>query len=376
VIYAPAVTAGFAGEVAEEGMKIPTAPRGRKAVALLLAGVAIVASACAEDAPQDALRPEGPFAQKADDLWNLVFPIAVVIFFIVQGLLIYALVRYRHRPGREAAQFHGNTKLEVLLTAIPALILAGIAVPTVRTIFDITNEPTGDVLDVTVVAHQFWWEYRYPDLGIVTANELHIPTGRPVRVRLEGAPVDRVDNSAEVIHPFWVPRLAGKQDVVPGRVNLITLQADEPGTYLGQCAEFCGLAHAEMRLRVIAEDPGNFDEWVQDMKDGAAEPSEALVAEGQKLFAEGQFPNGPPCSACHAVEATYDPENPPAQAGPNLANFANRETFAGAIFKNTAEQLRPWLRNPSEVKEGAKMPAVGLTEEEIDTLIAYLQSLD
>lgn len=357
-------------------MKIPTGSRGKKAVALLLAGAAVVASACAEDAPQDALRPEGPLAQKADDLWNLVFPIAVVIFFIVQGLLIYALVKYRRRPGREAAQFHGNTKLEVLLTAIPALILAGIAVPTVKTVFDITNEPTEDVLNVTVIAHQFWWEYQYPDLGIVTANELHIPIDKPVRLRLEGAPTDRVDNSAEVIHAFWVPRLGGKQDVVPGRVNLITLQADEPGTYRGQCTEFCGLGHADMRLRVIAHDPGAFDEWADDMKDPASDPSDSLAREGQRLFAEGQFPDGPPCSACHAVDATYDAESPPGQAGPNLGGFAHRTTFAGAVFDNTPEQLRAWLRNPSAVKQGAKMPALGLSEEQIDALIAYLQSLD
>ncbi|HVL65230.1 MAG TPA: cytochrome c oxidase subunit II [Actinomycetota bacterium] len=357
-------------------MRIPNRVRNRTPLALAVAAAAFLGSACAEQAPQDVLAPEGWYAEKADDLWNLVFPIAVVIFFIVQALLIYALVRFRHRPGREAQQFHGNTKLEVVLTAIPALILAGIAVPTVRTVFELTNEPTENVLNVTVKAHRFWWEYQYPDLGLVTANELHIPTGQPVRVRLEGIPTDRVDSTAQVIHAFWVPRLAGKQDVVPGRVNYITLEADEPGIYAGQCTEFCGLGHAEMRLRVIAHDPEAFDEWARDLAEPASAPTDSLAREGERLFNEGQFPNGPPCVACHAVDATYEAGNEPQQAGPNLADFANRDTFAAAIFENTEENLAPWLRDPNAVKEGARMPALGLSEDQIRALIAYLQTLE
>lgn len=359
-------------------MRIPNRSRGRRPVALALAfaAAALLASACAADAPQDALDPAGPFARKADDLWNLVFPIAVVIFFIVQGALIFALVRFRRRPGREAAQFHGNTKLEVLLTAIPALILAGIAVPTVQAVFDISNEPTENVVNVTVVAHQFWWEYRYPDLGIVTANEMHIPTGQPVRIRLEGAATDQVDGTAQVIHAFWVPRLGGKQDIVPGRVNLITLQADDPGTYMGQCTEYCGLGHAEMRLRVIAHDAGDFQAWAEGVADPAPDPTDTLAQQGRELFDSGQFPNGPACATCHAVDASFDPDNPPLLGGPNLAGFAARDTFAAAIFENNEGNLARWLRDPSEAKQGAKMPALGLSEDQIRAVIAYLQTLE
>ena len=352
-------------------MRIPSNRGRRLGVPAAVSLSAMLVAACAPDAPQDVLQPAGDAARRADDLWNLVFPIAVAIFFIVEGVLIYALIKFRSRPGREPAQFHGNTRLEVLLTAIPAVILAGIAVPTVRTVFDLGREPEGEVLNVTVIGHQFWWEYRYPDLGIVTANELHIPVDTPIRISLQGASSDLVDNTAEVIHSFWIPRLGGKQDVVPGRENRITLHADEPGEYKGQCTEYCGLGHADMRLVAFAHEQTQFEEWVRGMTDPAPEPSGA-AAEGARLFQEGQFADGPPCSACHAVDATQDAPN----AGPNLAGFANRTTFAGAIFENNDENVAAWLRNPPAAKEGAKMPNLGLTAEQIQALVAYLNSLE
>lgn len=333
--------------------------------------LALFLSACAENAPQDTLRPAGDNARQADDLWNLVFPIAVVIFVIVEFLLVFAVIKFRSKPGRTAAQFHGNTKLEVALTIIPALILAGISVPTVQTIFDLAEEPQGDVLNVTVIAHQFWWEYRYPDLGIVTANEMHIPVDVPVRIRLEGAATDPVDGSAEVIHSFWVPRLGGKQDVVPGRLNLITLSADQPGRYLGQCTEYCGLSHANMRLVVYADEQADFDAWAAGLSEPAT-PSGSLAEEGEQLFREGQFAGGPACAACHVADATQDAPN----AGPNLGGFAGRSTFAGAIFENNESNLARWLRDPVGVKQGAKMPNLQLTEDQITALVAYLQGLD
>jgi cytochrome c oxidase subunit II len=347
--------------------------KARIAAILLLVALTFLLSACAKNAPQDFLHPEGPNAAKADRLWNIVFPIAAAIFFIVEGLLIFAVLKFRHREGRQAAQFHGNTKVEVLLTAIPALILAGIAVPTVSTIFDLAEEPA-NALEVKVVAHQFWWEYQYPDLGIVTANELHIPTGQPIRIALEGAVTDKVDGSAEVIHSFWVPRLGGTQDIIPGRTNLLTLQADHPGTYLGQCKELCGIGHGFMRLRVIAQSPGEFDQWTQDLQ---AESTSAET-EGQQLFLEGAegggFANGPACSSCHVADATAV-EQSSGLAGPNLGGFANRTTFAGAVFENNTDNLVRWLEDPGAAKPGAKMPDLGLTQEQIDALVAYLQSL-
>jgi cytochrome c oxidase subunit 2 len=342
--------------------------RSRILFGLGLATFALLVAACAPDAPQDVLKPEGLAAREADRLWRLVFPIAAVIFFVVEGVLVFAIIKYRHREGREAKQFHGNTKIEVALTAIPALILAGIAVPTVRTIFDLAEERPGS-LQVTVVAHQFWWEYTYPELGITTANELHIPVDQPVRVSLKGQITDPVDGSEEVIHSFWIPRLMPAQDVVPGRQEYTLLQADRPGEYLGECKEYCGLSHANMRLRVIAQPQDEFDEWVEDML--ATEEHDASL-EGAEIFANGADNIGQPCSACHSVEASQANPN----LGPNLGGFSQRGMFAGAIFENTDQNLADWLRNPSAVKPGAKMPDLNLTSEQINALIEYLQSLE
>ena len=356
-------------------MRPPSSHRGSARAWFLVGVLALGAVACGGPKPQDTLAPAGPFAREPDELWDLVFATAAVIFIVVEGALVYALVKYRHRRGRKAAQFHGNTKLEVLLTAIPTLILAGIAVPTVQNIFGLARVP-GDALPVTVVAHQFWWEFSYPEQDLKTANELHIPVGRPVRITLEGAASDPVNpEDAEVIHSFWVPRLAGTQDIVPGHTNHLLLQADEPGTYLGQCKEFCGLSHANMRFRVIAQEPAAFDRWVSEQRRPAVE--DPAVAEGARLFREGardgRFPGGAACAACHALDPSLDAQ--PA-SGPNLAHFASRQTFAAGMFNRTDERLSDWLAGPPDVKPGARMPDLGLNGEQIRALVAYLQSLE
>lgn len=328
--------------------------------------------ACAENAPQDYLNhPEGQVAEKADKLWDLTFIIAVVVFFLVEGLLLFTLIRFRHKPGREAKQFHGNTKIEVLLTAVPALILAGLAVPTIKTIVELSEEPP-DALQIEISAHRFWWEYRYPEEGFVTANEMHIPIDKDVFITLDGSVTDLVTGDNEVIHSFWVPRLAGKQDIIPGRENHIQLRADEVDTYYGQCTEFCGLGHAYMRLRVITHEPADYEAWVDDQQQAAAEPpTSGSVAEGAELFGKGA------CAGCHATDSALAEDGGPAQpaTGPNLTHFASRETFAGAIFENNTENLKAWLAGPADVKPGATMPDLGLSEDEISDLIAYLQSL-
>ena len=357
-------------------MRGSKARAGRARLGALTGLVIIALGACSEDRPQSVLRPAGEYARKADGLWDLTFGVAVVIFLLVEGALVFTLFRYRARPGREASQFHGNAKLEVILTLVPALILAGIAVPTIRTVFDLASKPEG-ALPITIKAHQFWWEYQYPGAGVVTANELHIPTGRPVYLTMEGELADRVSGGNEVNHSFWIPRLGGTQDVVPGRITHLTLEADEPGTYLGQCKEFCGLGHANMRLRAVAQTPGDFDAWLSDQQQPSVPPSSGLAAEGARLFAEGsqdgQFADGPACASCHAVDSTALEA---ANIGPNLTHFAGRSTFAGAIFKRTDENLAAWLENPAGVKPGALMPDVGLTQEQIDALVAYLQTLE
>ena len=319
-----------------------------------LFALVLLFSGCADNAPQDFLNYQsGPNAEKADGLWDITFLIAAVIFVIVEGLLVFALIKFRHKPGREAAQFHGNTKLEIILTLVPALILMGLLIPSIKTIFEIAKEPPGS-LQVTVTGRQYWWQYDYKDFGFATANELHIPVGQPVHLTFEGA---------DVIHSYWIPRLTGTQDIVPGRENGLTFSASEPGRYLGQCKEFCGLSHANMRLIVFAHEPAEFQTWLSEQQKPAAPSSD--VAAGEKLFMEGT------CVNCHAIKGT----DAAATTAPDLTHFASRTTFAGAMFEVNEENLAEWLRDPPAMKPGVLMPDYGLGEEEITQLVAYLMSL-
>ncbi len=322
----------------------------------LIAAFSLLGAACAptDAGPQDYLSPEGPIAERADDLWDLTFAIAVIIFVIVEGVLVYTIVRFRRRPGRPAAQFHGNTKVEVVLTLIPTLILAGLAIPTVKAIADLADIPP-DAMKVNVVGRQFWWEYEY-DNGVITANEMHVPTRTPIQLTLEGG---------DVIHSFWIPKLTGKQDVVPGRTNSMQFIADEPGEYWGQCTEFCGLSHANMRLRVIAQEPAEFERWLEEQQEPADRSVSGEPLRGQQIFMKQ-------CATCHAIQGT----DAQARTGPDLTHFASRETFAGAMFENNTENLKAWIDDPPAVKPGALMPDYGLTADEIDAVVAYLQTLE
>lgn len=316
----------------------------------------LLLSACSET-PQSSLEPAGEQARKIDSLFGIAFWIAAGFFVFVQVMLVIALFRFRHRPGREEPrQVHGNTRLEVAWTVVPALILAGLAIPTVGTIFDLASEPA-DAMEVRVVGHQWWWEVHYPEQGVVTANEVHIPTGRPVRLTLE---------SADVIHSFWVPRLSGKQDLVPGSTHKLTIQADEPGVYPGQCAEYCGLSHANMRFRVVAQSESDFNRWVSQQQQTARQPTSGLAAQGAQIFQTGQ------CIACHTVNGTQAQ----GKIGPDLTHFASRETFAGGTFEVNEENLTAWLQDPPGVKPGALMPNLNLTDEQIRALVAYLLFLE
>jgi cytochrome c oxidase subunit 2 len=346
-------------------MKSPLAGRTYRGKRLLFAALAVFAllafAACSPVGPQDYIgSQEGSQASRSDQLWDLTFGIAAVIFVIVEGLLVFTLFKFRQRPGREAAQFHGNTKLEIILTIIPSLIMAGIAVPTVQAIFDNSAKAEG-ALEIKVVAHQFWWEYQYPDQDLVTANELHLPVDQPVHLTIQAATED-------VIHSFWIPRLAGTQDAVPGRINTLNFVPEETGTFWGQCKEFCGLSHANMRLRVHVEEQGDFDQWVAEQQAPAAAAS-AEVAQGEELFMQSA------CAGCHAIEGT----NAAGTIGPNLTHFASRETFAGAMFRRTDENLNQWVANAPDMKPGVTMPSgieeLGLSQEDVDAIVAYLQTL-
>ncbi|HEY7755601.1 MAG TPA: cytochrome c oxidase subunit II transmembrane domain-containing protein [Actinomycetota bacterium] len=361
------------------------------AVGLLL--LTAIAAACAPNATQDTLQPAGEFARKPYDLFVVVFWVAAFIFVVVEGALIFFIVRYRHRKGREGIppQVHGNTRLEIAWTILPAVILAGIAVPTVTTIFDLAREPEPGTMRIDVLGHQWWWEFAYPEEGIVTANELHIPTGEPIYLRLcavglayegqaspsecqpgppDGAVPALIGDS--VVHSFWVPELAGTQDVVPGQTNYLWIEADEPGTYTGQCKEFCGLSHAFMKFTVVAHTPSDFARWVEQNQAPAPIPEPGSdAAAGAEIFAAQ-------CIACHMVDGLLDAEGEPilgSNGAPNLTHFAARECFAGCMLETTDENLRRWLADPPAVKAGSKMPDLGLSGEQIDQLIAFLNTL-
>jgi len=344
-------------------------------LALVVFGVlALALSACSEkNLPRDSLDPEGPIARDIDNLFTSVFLIAVVVFALVQGALIFGIVKYRRRKGeddRPIKQSHGNTKLEITWTIIPALILAGVAVPTVGTLLDIRSEPDSPRIEITVTGHQWWWEFEFPQYGFTTANEIHIPAEANVYLTM---------TSDDVIHSFWLPKLNGKRDLVPGRTSHLTLIADDPtppGEPLyGVCAEFCGLAHADMRLLVFVDTMEEFEEWAAEQAKPAVIPTEGPAAEGYATFERV-------CVACHAVAGTdYQ-----ARLAPDLTHFGSRTSLGGASFVNDTDHLEQWLANPADLKpmdpdrndiEGGRilgMPNFGLETGEIDSLVALLQS--
>jgi cytochrome c oxidase subunit II len=361
----------------------------RRRAIVAIASLAAFASGCSGSGPQSSLNPKGSVSREIDDLWRLVLVMATIVFVIVMAVMLYSMIRYRERPGddREPKQVHGNTPLEITWTIIPAVILAVLAVPTLRTLFDVRSVPTGDdVLQISVTGHQWWWEFEYPnertDDGrtIVTANELHIPANTVVYLTM---------TSADVIHSFWVPPLNGKRDVVPGRITNLKLEADEPTPpgqpLLGQCAEFCGLAHADMRVKVVVHDQAGFDEWAAHQLEPSEVPTtDELAVAGYETFTQV-------CTTCHqatVVDADRILSIEGARLAPNLTHFSSRGYFGGAVFENTDEHLRAWLRNPSAVKpmhpeyndlEKGRllgMPNFELSETQIDELVALLRSWD
>ena len=321
----------------------------------------IFLSACIENAPLDSLSPEGPYARSIDELFWITFWIAVGVFVIVQGALILSVFVFKEKPeSPEPKQIHGNTKLEILWTVIPVLILAAIAVPTVQTIFDLAREPE-DALKVEVIGHQWWFEYKYPDYGITTANVLVIPADKPVRLEMW---------SNDVLHNYWVPKLNGKRYLVPGQTTYLNLHADSPDEFWAQCGEYCGLSHSKMRGRVLSLSQKDFDNWVaNEQKNATAFSNEdlSLAAEGQQVYLNAG------CTQCHVVNGVWDVQGD--RIAPNLTHFAVRNVFAGAALENNRENLTRWLANPAEVKPGTFMPNLELTESEINALIAYLETL-
>ena len=310
----------------------------------VVVGAGLLLAACsAENNRQNSLKPQGPQAHKIYNLFTPVFFISVVVGVLVLGAVVVFAVRFRYRAGKNEnpKQIHGSTPLEIGWTIVPALILAVVAVPTIITIFDLSKEPTGDVVNVTAIGKQWWWEFKYPDQNIVTANELVIPAGRPVRVNLTSCD-ESLPNKCNVIHSFWVPELNGKRDVVPGRKTFTTIEADKPGTYLGQCAEYCGLSHANMRFRVIAKDASAYDRWIGEQQQGPAVAFQTGTGADTKPAGPAQdlMSTKFQCTNCHSVG-----DSKVSSYGPNLTHLASRTTFASGYYELTRDRLIEWVHN-------------------------------
>ena len=366
--------------------------------------VLLVAAGCASDAPLDTLEPQGPAARSIDNLLNPVMIVAGVVFLFVELGIVFLVIRFRRRKDDDGdelpAQTHGNLVLELGWTILPAVILAFVAVGTLATLFDLAEEPE-DALEIDVVGQQWWWDFQYDvdgdgEYDFRTPNEMVIPADTPISLDI---------TSRDVIHSFWIPALNGKRDAVPGRHHPWTIEADEPGTYWGQCTEYCGLSHANMRMRVIALPQEQFDAWLANQVEPAETASGDAVA-GEELFVSS-------CTSCHQVRGLNDDYTGAATVSgtaPELTHLMSRSTFAGSLFRLYAQaddddlstfydhlaeegtfnrvQLEAWLRDPPGEKpmyadpatlNGALprgMPNLGLTEAQIDQLVAYLQTLD
>jgi cytochrome c oxidase subunit 2 len=307
-----------------------------------------------------------PASTPADSIFGLsTFVLAVTgtIFVVVFALLLYSVVKFRTRrndDGREPPQVYGSNQVELAWTVIPILIVLALFLVSVRVIISIQQAvPPEKALEVVVIGHQFWWEYRYPGLQIVTANELHVPVSDPQHP----TPTFLQLLSADTDHSFWVPRLAGKTDLIPNHPNSTWIDPHQPGLYLGQCAQYCGTQHAKMLLRVYVQSRDDFERWVQEQRQ-PAHLSDA-AAQGRHIFETTA------CINCHAVAGTVAD----GRFGPDLTHLMSRDTIAAGAVENTPDNLRLWVRNPDAIKPGCLMPSMQLNDQELDALTAYLETL-
>ena len=313
--------------------------------------------------PTTIFAPASSAAAAIFDLSALVIAVTAVIFLGVCALLVYVIVAFRKRAnddGSEPAQVYGSNQVEIAWTVIPILIVFALFLASARVITGVQHaDRPASAVDVIAIGHQFWWEYRYPALGVVTANELHIPVSDPARP----TPTFITLLSADTDHSFWIPRLGGKTDLIPNRLNSTWIDPSEAGLYLGQCAQYCGTQHAKMLLRVYVDSKDGFDAWVRQQRQPARE--QAGVAEGRRVF------QSTACINCHAVSGAAAT----GQFGPDLTHLMSRDTIASGIAPNTVENLRAWIRDPESLKPGSRMPSMQLTDRELDSVTAYLASL-
>lgn len=399
--------------------------RPRRKLVALAGAITVLAAGCAKHAPQTTLKPKGPEAEKINNLINPVFGVAGVVFVLILGGAVFVALKFRAKDDDDFHDFpeqvHGNTRLEIGWTILPAVILLFVGIATVATIFDLAKAPRKDAVRVEVIGQQWWWEYRYDLDGdkqyddLITANDMVIPAGRQVSLRI---------TSRDVIHSFWAPALNGKKDAVPNHRSPLTIEANKPGEYIGQCTEFCGLSHAEMRIKVVAVDDASYERWVDKNTKDVESPTSQLAIDGWKTFV-GQ------CTSCHRINGMKDPSdvtgpqdvdkatktfaypkvvNQVSGEVPNLTHLMTRSTFAGGKFnlriptkacealgwewaqtdKNQSKclnraDLEKWLRNAPAMKAMAPgetmspnsrgMPNLNLSEEQIDQLVAYLETL-
>lgn len=302
------------------------------------------------------LNPQAPGTQTVYNLGLITFVICAVIFAVVGGIIFYSVIRCRWREGdADPHQFSGNKTVELIWTTIPFIIVIVLFVLTVRTMNSADPDPPKDP-DLVVTGHQWWWEVEYPKVGVITANEIHIPVGQSISVKLD---------SKDVLHEFWVAELTRKMTTVPGHINHVWLRADKPGIYQGVCSEFCGTQHAWMRFIVVAEEPEKYEAWVKAQQAKAAPPQSEDAIKGLETFQKMS------CVSCHAINGT----GATARYAPDLTHFASRSQFGSGIADNNHENLVRWLKNPQDVKPGVLMPNFNLTDEQVKELSAYFESL-
>jgi len=309
-----------------------------------------------------------PASTPADSIFGLsIFVLLTVasIFVVVFTLLVYAMVKFRHKSGddrREPAQIYGSTQVELAWTVIPILIVVALLLAGARVVASVQDAPRPPgALEVVVTGHQYWWEYRYPKLNIVVANELHVPVSDPAHP----TPTFLTLLSADTLHSFWVPELAGKTDLIPNHPNNMWIEPHKTGLFLGQCAQYCGTQHAKMLLRVYVDSQEDFDRWVQAQQQVPRISTQGAAAAGQRVF------ESTACVNCHTVSGT----TAKGIFGPDLTHLMTRNTIAAGAAPNTPETLRLWIKNPDAFKPGSKMPAMGLSDRDLDAVTAYMEAL-
>ena len=320
----------------------------------------------AADTVSSIFAPVSTPAAKEADLAKVVLVLSAVVFIVVGGLIAYSIVRFRApagEQGSEPPQVYGSAQVEAAWTVVPLIIILVLMLATARVIHEVQAAPEPpNAVQVTVVGKQWWWEIRYPRLGVITANELHVPVSdslvrRPTFLTLE---------SADVAHSFWVPRVAGKTDLIPNRTTHMWVEPHEPGTYLGACAEYCGTQHTLMLLRIVAEPPEQFARWVAEQRQAAATVlADPDAAAGRQIFLNTI------CSSCHAVTGTVASS----RYGPDLTHLMSRQTIGSGVAPNTRERLRAWVLNPDDLKRGVLMPPMRINDKYADQLVAYLLTL-